>query len=98
MRHVVFHTPGENWQSGVDYREQPGVMEHVKHYQQFFEQGNIALGGPFLDEDRGGMMVTVDNLSLEEVETFAAADHAVKSGLLKYEVVTWHTPFVAGKV
>jgi uncharacterized protein YciI len=95
MRYVVFHTPGENWQYGVDFREQPGVMEHVKHYQQFHEQGKLAFGGPFLLEDRGGMMVTIADLSIEEVEAFAAADPAVKSGLLKYEVVPWHTPFEA---
>ena len=95
MRFVILHTPGDTWQFGVDYREQTGVMDHVKHYQQFHAEGKLALGGPFLLADLGGMMITIPDLSVEEVEAFAAADPAVKAGLLRYEVVAWHTPFEA---
>ena len=46
IRYIVFHTPGPNWQTGVDFREQEGVREHVGHYLKFHEQGNLELGGP----------------------------------------------------
>jgi uncharacterized protein YciI len=91
IRYVVFHTPGPRWQQGIDFREQPGVMDHVLHYRQLLEQGKLEMGGSFLAGDRGGMMVTVQGVSRAEIETFAAADPAIHSGLLGYEVITWYT-------
>ena len=91
IRYVVFHTPGPAWLEGVDFRDQPGVGAHVIHYRKLLEQGRLALGGPYLVQDAGGMMVTVPGLDLEDVEAFAAADPAVHSGLLKYEIRPWYT-------
>jgi uncharacterized protein YciI len=95
MRFVVLHTPGDNWQTGVNFREQLGIMEHVAHYGQLHAQGKLVLGGPFLVPDRGGMMVTTEDIAQEEIERWAASDPAVQSGLLKYEILPWHTPFEA---
>jgi uncharacterized protein YciI len=67
------------------------VREHVQHYLKFHEEGKLALGGPFLSQDAGGMMVATKNVSPEELDTFAAADPAVQSGLLLYEVRPWLT-------
>jgi uncharacterized protein YciI len=91
VRFVVIHKPGTKWQYGVDYRQQEGVGEHVQHYLKLHEQGKLQLGGPFLLPDVGGMMVTTKDVSQEEIEAFAAADPAVKSGLLIYEVRQWMT-------
>lgn len=91
VRYVVFHKPGSKWQRGVDFREQAGVGEHVQHYLKFHEQGKLELGGPFLLQDAGGMMVATKDVSEEELETFAAADPAVQSGLLVYEIRPWLT-------
>ena len=35
-------------------------------------------------------MVATKDVSMEEIEAFAAADPAVKSGLLRYEVKPWY--------
>ena len=91
IRYVVLHKPGPKWQYGIDYREQPGVNEHVQHYLKFHEQGKLELGGPFLVPDVGGMMVAVKEVSQAELEAFAVADPAVQSGLLVYEVRPWMT-------
>lgn len=91
VRFVVIHKPGPNWQYGMDYRQQDGVSEHVKHYLKLHEQGKLQLGGPFLLPDVGGMMVTTKEVSQEEIEAFAAADPAVKSGLLIFEIRPWMT-------
>lgn len=90
IRFVVFHRPGPKWQKGVDFREQPGVMEHVKYYREWYEQGKLEMGGPFLVPDSGGMMIPVAGLSQEEVTRFAAADPAVGTGLLEFEVRPWY--------
>ena len=91
IRFVVIHKPGPKWQYGVNYREQAGVNEHVQHYLKLHEQGKLELGGPFLVPDAGGMMITTKEVSQEEIEAFAAADPAVRSGLLVYEVRPWMT-------
>jgi len=89
--YVVFHRPGPKWESGVDFREQDGVGQHVQHYLKFHEQGKLELGGPFLLQDAGGMMVATKDVSPEELDAFAASDPAVRSGLLVYEIRPWLT-------
>ena len=91
IRYVVFHRPGPKWQAGVDFREQEGVGEHVHHYLKLHEQGKLELGGPFLLQDAGGMMVASRDVSQAALESFAAADPAVLSGLLLYEIRPWFT-------
>ena len=90
-RYVVFHKPGPAWQPGVDFRLQPGVQDHVAHYLQLHQSGKLALGGPFLVPDAGGMMITTKGVTLEEIEASAATDPAVKSGLLLFEITPWYT-------
>jgi uncharacterized protein YciI len=91
IRYIVIHKPGPRWQYGVDFREQAGVSEHVQHYLKLHEQGKLELGGPFLLPDAGGMMAATKEVSQAELETFAASDPAVQSGLLVYEVQPWLT-------
>ena len=91
VRYVVFHRPGSRWKYGLDFREQDGVGEHIQHYLKLHEQGKLELGGPFLLADAGGMMVATRDVPQEELEAFAAADPAVQSGLLVYEVRPWLT-------
>lgn len=90
IQHVVLHSPGPAWKPGVDFREQAGVEGHVGHYAQLHQQGRLQSGGPFLTEGGGGMMVATSEVSQEELEAFAAADPAVESGLLNYEVRPWY--------
>jgi uncharacterized protein YciI len=89
IRFTVIHTPGPNWIPGKSLFEQAGVREHVDHYSALLEAGKLALGGPHLDEKGGGMMIPAQGVSAEEVAAFAAADPAVKSGLLAAEVRPW---------
>jgi uncharacterized protein YciI len=90
LKHVVFHSPGPNWESGVDFREQPGVMQHVQHYARLHEQSKLLYGGPFTDVDSGGMMIAAEGVTREELAKYAASDPAVLNGLLTFEVKTWY--------
>jgi uncharacterized protein YciI len=56
----------------------------------FIESGKLVIGGPFLD-DSGGMMVLRAE-SIEEAEQIANADPSVQSGLLKVHVKEWFVP------
>jgi uncharacterized protein YciI len=91
VRFVVFHSPGPAWQYGTDFREQKGVAQHVQHYLEFFKQGKLEMGGPYLIPDAGGMMIPNRDITQKEMEDYASADPAVKSGLLVYEIRPWLT-------
>lgn len=93
VRYVVTHKPGQLWRTGVDFREQPGIMEHVLHFKKLNDAGRLELGGPFLESD-GGMMITAAGETLESIRAYAAEDPSVVSGLLTYDVKPW---FVAMK-
>ena len=88
--YVLFHTPGPIWAEGVGFREQPGIGEHVSYMFSFVESGKLVIGGPFLD-DSGGMMVLRAE-GMEEAEQIANADPSVQKGLLKVHVKEWFVP------
>jgi hypothetical protein len=87
IRFVVLHHPGPSWRKGVDAREQPGIDAHVEHYRKL-----LARGLP----DSGGMMVPAAGVSKEEITAYAAADPAVASELLEYEVRSWYVAMKRG--
>lgn len=89
VRFIVVHKPGPAWLRDRSPFEQPGMQDHVAHYRQWQAQGRLTLGGPFLDGAAGGMMVPEPGLSEAEVQAFAQADPAVKSGVLTFEVRPW---------
>lgn len=86
---VVVHRPGPAWNYALGFRAQAGAAEHAAHYRQEVEAGRLLAGGPFADEPGGGMMVYRAGIERSQVEAHAAADPAVASGLLRYEVRPW---------
>lgn len=88
-RYVIFHTPGPAWVPGKSLFEQDGVQAHVAHYRTLHAEGKLALGGPHLDAGGGGMMVPEAGLDEQYIRDFAAADPAVRSGLLQAHVRPW---------
>ena len=86
---VVVHTPGTMWKSGVPAFEQDGLQLHVAHYAKLLQQGKLLMGGPFIDERSGGIMIAEPSVSEQELQVFAAEDPAVKSGLLSFAVRPW---------
>ena len=86
---IVFHRPGPHWRAGVAPFQQDGIQLHVAHYRQWADNGKLLFGGPFLDAGGGGMMVAAQGVGADELQVFAAADPAVASGLLLFEVRPW---------
>ena len=86
---VVFHRPGPRWRKGAPLLEQDGVAQHVAHYRQLLDAGKLQMGGPFLDDEGGGMMIAVPGVDPAELRAFAEADPAVRGGLLTVEVRPW---------
>ncbi len=88
-QYVVVHSPGPAWKADVPVFEQEGLRLHVAHYATLHAAGKLVMGGPFLDVASGGMMIAAPNVEEEELRSFAAADPAVASGLLAFEVRPW---------
>jgi uncharacterized protein YciI len=89
VRLVVLHDPGPLWQAGRPVFEQPGVQAHIAHWRSALADGRLGLGGPFLDERGGGMMVSAAGVDAEQFARFAAEDPAVRTGLLMCTVRPW---------
>lgn len=89
VRFVVVHSPGPNWKAGLALFEQDGVQDHIAHYRQLLVDGRLEIGGPFLDEYAGGMMIPAAGVGEAELIAFANADPAVASGLLRVAVRPW---------
>jgi len=85
---VVFHAPGPAWEPGVDFRDQPHVNAHVEYFAGQAGQGRIVLGGPFLDEESGGMMILRAH-SQEEAERIARDDPGARVGFVTARVRPW---------
>ncbi|MCE9658454.1 MAG: hypothetical protein K8R60_07835 [Burkholderiales bacterium] len=86
---VVMHIPGPAWKPGVPVFEQDGLDLHVGHYASLHAEGKLHMGGPFLDPRSGGMMIAAPGVEEDELRAFAAADPAVRSGLLTFELRPW---------
>jgi uncharacterized protein YciI len=85
--YLLRHSPGLRWQAGAGFREQPGIEGHVAYMAEQSDLGRLVLGGPFLD-DSGGMMVLRAD-SFEAARAIAEADPTVADGLLTVEVRPW---------
>ena len=85
---IVEHRPGSTWVQGVPFREQPGVHMHFATMKSWLDDGRIVVGGPFIDDQGGGIVVTRFD-SLEDANAAAGADAAVLAGLLTFSVRPW---------
>ena len=88
---ALIHRPGPAWQDGIDYREQPGIERHIGYMRRLFDEGRMVMGGPFLDD--GGGLVLIEAESLDEATTLAGDDPTIRGGLLSAEVHPWRVVF-----
>lgn len=85
-RPASLHRPGPSWEPGKRLFEPPGLQDHIAHCRQLLQAGKLALDGPHLVEQAGGMMIPSAGVSEDETRAVAMADPAVKSGLLRVEI------------
>jgi len=91
---VVHHSRGPRWDTEVGFRDQPGIRDHIRYYEALDADGQILLGGPFLD-DTGGMMILGSWDSPEAVREIAMGDPAVEAGVLGDRVLPIPYPMLA---
>ncbi len=52
--------------------------------------GHLMLGGPFLSQEYGSLMVCRPAVPGKVVQDIVANDPAVLNGILKYEIIPWY--------
>ena len=85
---VVQHLPGPAWVTGLSLRDQEGVCAHIGTMQVWLEARSLVMGGPFLDDEGGGMAI-LRFAGVEQAEASARSDPAVRAGLLTPRVRPW---------
>lgn len=101
MLFVVELEPGPGWLEGKPVFEQP-LMEHARYHSEIFEQGQLYMGGPYLD-DAGGLVI-LQTTDLESAQKLVDDDPAVRDGIFTARIhpymavfnqpegVTWTPP------
>lgn len=85
--YLVRHYPGPKWQFGKDFRSQPGIELHISHLNKLMSDGHLLMGGPFLNDQGGAVVLLADDLASARV--LAGQDQAVANELLRIEVHPW---------
>lgn len=91
--YAICYTRGPKWHVGKSIFEQP-LQEHLAYMKGLRACGSLLLGGPFVD-DLGGLVV-VSAGSLAAADHMAAGDPAVREGLMVASVHPWK--LLAGEV
>ena len=89
----MFHQPGPDWRAGLPYQKQPGLETHIAFVRRLHDEGRLVLGGPFGDEESGGMLI-VKSPSLEDATALANEDSSI-GRLLHVNVRPWHVAMAA---
>lgn len=88
---AVIYRPGQGWQQGTTFYEQPGIMEHANFLKGQFDNGTLKAGGPFLD-DTGGLSI-FETDDVEALRNVINHDPTIASGLMTFEFHPVAFPF-----
>jgi uncharacterized protein YciI len=83
---VIDYRRGPAWIEGRSVFEQP-LQGHLAYMRSLQALGTLVLGGPFLD-DAGGLIV-VRTEDADEARTLLQADPAVQEGVMVAEAHPW---------
>ena len=89
---AIHYRCGPEWVHGKTVFEQP-LQDHLAYMHQLVEAGILKMGGPFLD-DTGGLIVVIAETEQEAGE-LATADPAVRNGVMTAQTHPWK--LIAGK-
>lgn len=77
-------------EQGQDSTESAQIQEaHMAHLTKVYEDGKSCVAGPFGDDGEIRGIVIYNTATLEEADSLANADPAVKAGRLVVEVHPW---------
>jgi len=83
---VIYYRRGPAWIEGKTVFEQP-LQPHLAYMKRLAAAGTLKLGGPFVD-NCGGMIV-VDAAGIAEAQALFEADPAVRDRVMVAEAHPW---------
>jgi len=93
--YAVFMRPGSRWDRSKPTREQPFWDEHARFMDEWFDTGEIILGGPFADGN--GSLVIVAGQSAAAVRRKYQDDPWTEQDVLLVADVKEWTIFLDGR-
>jgi uncharacterized protein YciI len=95
MRTVALGFKGHAWKGDRPLRDQPGLGEHLAFMGEHVRSGVFETAGPFAtpEERVAGDIVGLIVFAQSDPETarrVLATEPASASGVLRWEVLTWH--------
>lgn len=85
---LVFRDPGPAWVEGRPTRQQPLWDEHAAFVDRLFEQGRVAMAGPYADYSRALVIVNARD-ALEASALFDGDPWTTARILVEREVIEW---------
>jgi len=89
--YALIYAPGPQWLVGRPVKEQ-NLKAHSAYMGDLYAQGQVALGGLFVD-DAGGGFALVRAKGRGEATALLAADPAIRGGVFTGVVRRWHALF-----
>jgi ketosteroid isomerase-like protein/uncharacterized protein YciI len=89
--YALIYGPGPQWLAGRAVTEQ-NLQAHWAYLRDLYAQGQVALGGLFVD-DAGGGFALVRSKGRGEAMALLAADPAIREGVFTGVVRRWHAAF-----
>jgi uncharacterized protein YciI len=88
---VMIYTQGPAWQTVKTVKELPFYREHYRYMKQVFANGQLLMGGPFLDNEGAiGILDVEDEVRAREI---VEHDPFVLEGVVEAQVHPWHAYF-----
>ena len=84
--HVLIYRPGPAWLPGRSVFQQ-ALQPHLHYMHQLLQSRVLRIGGPFLDDSGGLVVVNLD--TLQAARACADADPAVRDGIMQVDVHPW---------
>jgi uncharacterized protein YciI len=89
--YVLLFAAGPQWLAGRPVTEQ-NLSAHLAYIEKLYAQGNVLCGGPFLDNEGGGVAVVRADGRAEAL-ALLADDPAIKDGVFVGVVRRWYVLF-----
>lgn len=85
--YLIRYLPGENWNSTIDYANQPGLKAHHQYIKERYFADQVLMVGAVTGDAVALILVAATNE--EEARAIVRTDPGIATQILKAEVIGW---------